>query len=117
MQSMSLPSAITGPPEPHLATQPVGRPATFRSNGEAVLLEDVGDVLRGLEFLERELAEAEDRVVHLLRELGAGLDAFDGALLQFGDPLHLGCVRGSRLRGYLCKDRRGRGEQGGEQAD
>ena len=28
---MSLPSAITGPPEPHRATHPVGRPATPRS--------------------------------------------------------------------------------------
>jgi hypothetical protein len=35
-------------------------------NGEAVLLEDVGEVLRGLEFLEAELAEAEDRVVPFL---------------------------------------------------
>ena len=28
---MSLPSAITGFPEPHVATQPVGMPAMFRS--------------------------------------------------------------------------------------
>ena len=27
-QSMSLPSAITGPPDPHLAIHPVGRPET-----------------------------------------------------------------------------------------
>ena len=69
---------------------------------EALLLEDAGEVLRGLELLEAEFAEAEHHVVHLLAEvehrrrlhLGShrGLDA--------GDP----GVNGARLDG----DRGGR---------
>ena len=60
MPSMSEPSAITGLPDPHVA-DPRGRNAGHPSlDREAVLLEDAGEVLRRLEFLEAELAEAED---------------------------------------------------------
>ena len=39
-----------------------------------------GEVLRGLDFLHAQLAEAEHRVHHLLRELGHLVDALDGFL-------------------------------------
>ena len=53
------PSAITGPPEPQVATQPVGRPATPRSTVKPFFSRMSGDVFRGLDLLEAELAEAE----------------------------------------------------------
>ena len=68
MPSMSEPSAMTGLPDPQVAVQAVGMPATPRSMREAVLLQDAGEVLRRLDFLKTQLAEAEDLVHHLLRE-------------------------------------------------
>ena len=41
---------------------------------EAFLLQNAGEVLRGLEFLEAQLAEAEDAVHHHLRLLLHGVD-------------------------------------------
>src|SRR5436309_3198590 len=38
-------------------------------DGEAVLLQDVGEILRRLDFLEAELAEAENRVIPFLNVL------------------------------------------------
>ena len=72
---MSEPSAITGLPDPHFATHAVGMPADAALHGEAVLLELAGQVPRGLDFLHAELAEAEDGIDHLLRELGHLVDA------------------------------------------
>ena len=71
---MSEPSAITGLPVPHVAIHAVGMPATPLLHREAVLLEDAGQVLRRLEFLEAELAEAEHHVVHLLDVLAHRVD-------------------------------------------
>ena len=82
MQSRSLPSAITGLPEPQRATQAVGIPATPALDTEAVLLEHVGQIFRCLDFLVAELAEAEDGVVHHLGELAPRLDALDHGSLE-----------------------------------
>src|SRR5262249_42523231 len=43
-------------------------------NGEAVLPEDAGEVLRGLELLEAQLGEAEHLVVHALDHLAEAVD-------------------------------------------
>ena len=68
------------------ACDPSGRQARSAPlDREAVLLEQVGEVARGLDLLEAELAEAEDHVVDLLSELRARFDAGDGAALQAGD--------------------------------
>ena len=58
-------------PIPSVAMNAVGMPAIAFLHGEAVLLEDVDQVAVGLDFLEAELAEAEDLVDHLLREASA----------------------------------------------
>ncbi len=63
-----------------LARSPRGHPCgrnvgDAALHGEAVLLENRGQVLRRLELLKPELAEAEDGVHHLLRELRHRLDA------------------------------------------
>jgi hypothetical protein len=50
------------------------------------LFEQPGQIFRGLEFLVGELAEAEDGVVHDLRELAPLLDAVDHDRLEFFDP-------------------------------
>jgi hypothetical protein len=73
MQSMSLPKAMTGPPVPlvQVAVQPVGQARDAARDLEAVLLQHAGDVFRGLDFLEAQLAEREDLVVHHLGQLGA----------------------------------------------
>ena len=63
---MSEPSAITGLPDPHVAIHAVGMPATPSSIVKPFFFEDRRQVLRRLEFLEAELAEAEHRVVPLL---------------------------------------------------
>ena len=74
---MSEPSAITGLPDPQRG-HPGGRNARRAAlDREAVLLEDAGQIARRLDFLEAELAEAEDRVDHLLRQLGHLVDALD----------------------------------------
>lgn len=86
---MSDPSEITGLPLPHSATHAVGMPEMPRVDLEAVLLEDAGQVLRRLRFLEPELREAEDRVDHLPRELGEAVDRGVRVLFQRGQPLLL----------------------------
>ena len=73
---------MTGLPDPHVATNAVGMPATPFLHREAVLLEDVDQVAVGLELLEPELAVAEDLVDHLLGEDLAALDVGDGFLLE-----------------------------------
>ena len=78
---MSEPSAITGLPDPHVATHAVGMPDTPRCTLKPYFSSCAGQVLRGLDFLEAELAEAEDGVDHLLRELRHLVDASDGVLL------------------------------------
>src|ERR671922_395483 len=52
---------------------------------EPVLLEHIGEVFRGLEFLVGELAEADHCVVYDLRELASGLDPVDDDGLEFFD--------------------------------
>ena len=69
MQSMSEPSAITGLPDPHVAMNAVGMPATPFLHAEPVRLEDVDQIAVGLDLLEPQLAVAEDLVDHPLRHL------------------------------------------------
>ena len=71
---MSDPRAMTGFPDPHRAVHAVGMPATLVCHRKAVLAEDSGQVLRRLEFLEAQLAKAEDLVDHLLRHHAHALD-------------------------------------------
>src|SRR5712692_712596 len=52
-------------------------------DAEAVLLENAGNVSRGLEFLEAELAVAVDLIHHLLGESLKLVHLGDGGLLQF----------------------------------
>ena len=94
---MSEPSAITGLPDPHVAIHAVGIPAMPSLNREAVLFEDAGQVLRRLEFLKAQLAEAEDHVDHLLRGLVELLDTGSRLGLQPGDACL--SVRSGRLGG------------------
>src|SRR6185503_2700689 len=66
------------------------RDATF--NFEAVLLQDSGEVFRGLEFLEAEFAEGEQHVDDLLDHLclsfdrgeGLGFQTFEAWILRLG---------------------------------
>ena len=95
MPSMSEPSAITGLPLPHVAIQAVGMPDDAAGDREAVLLENAGEVLRGLDLLEAELAEAEDRIDGILRQLGQSVDMFGHPPLQGGE---VGLGRGRRRR-------------------
>ena len=83
---MSEPSAITGLPDPQRAVHAVGMPGDAALDGEAVLLEDAGQVLRRLDFLEAELAEAEDHVGHLLRHHAHAVDVGGDAALQRVEP-------------------------------
>ena len=64
---MSEPSEMTGLPDPQLAIHAVGMPARFSCTVKPFFLQDVGQVLRGLELLEAELGEAEHLIVHPLR--------------------------------------------------
>ena len=73
---------MTGLPDPQVAIHAVGMPADAALDREAVLLEDAGEVLRRLEFLKAELAEAEDLIDHLLRHHAPRLDVGDGFFLQ-----------------------------------
>ena len=95
---MSEPSAMTGLPDPQLAIHAVGMPATSRSHREAVLLEDVGQVLRRLEFLEAELAEAEHLIVHALDVFAHAVD-FEADI--FLDLFELR-VDGAAAAGAVC---------------
>ena len=76
-QSISLPIAMTGLPEPQRATQAVGMPATPRSivkpffSRISVMYFEVSNSWNA------EFAEAEDLVVHHLRKLAPLLDAVD----------------------------------------
>ena len=104
MSSMSEPSAITGLPAPQVATQAVGNAGDAALDLEAVLLEDAGEVARGLEFLKAELAETEDRVHHDLRLLLHGIDlphgvGLHGRFLLRGDTgLRPGAAEGNEKR-------------------
>src|SRR6185436_3638196 len=80
---------------------------------EAVLLEDVDQVAVGLEFLEAELAVAEDLVDHLLRELRAAFDVGDRFLLQ---RVELRVAAGF-CRRVLLRERRGDDEGRDDQGD
>ena len=69
------------------AIRPGGGPGRWNArhaahHGEAVLLQHAGDVFRGLDLLEAQLAEGEDLVVHHLRQLGPRLDAGDSLGFQ-----------------------------------
>ena len=81
---------------------------------EAVLLEDPGEVPRGLDFLEAQLAEAEHRVHHLLRHLGQAVHVLGHAALERHQRGVVGTT-GRRCRGRLgdrgLRQRR-RGAQG-----
>ena len=79
---MSEPSAMTGLPDPQLRDPRRRNAGDAALDREAVLLEDAGQVLRRLDLLEAELAEAEDLVDHLLRELLHALDVGGGLALQ-----------------------------------
>ena len=73
------------------ARDPGGRHAGDAAlDGEAVLLEHVGQIFRGLEFLVGEFAEAEHGVVHHLRELAPRFDAGDQLGLEVLDPRGIG---------------------------
>src|SRR5262249_10250822 len=78
---------------------PRGRNAADAAlDAEAVLLEDGGDVLRGLELLEAELAVAEDLIDELLRELRARVDVGDRFFLHRLEPrIRCGDLGGWRL--------------------
>src|SRR5262249_24539246 len=54
---------------------------------ESLFPEQRHEILRGLDLLKAELAEAEDLVDHLLSELGPMLDVGHHLLLEGGDPL------------------------------
>ena len=102
---MSEPSAITGLPEPHVAMNAVGMPAMPSSTGEPVLLQDVDQVAVRLDFLKPELAEAEDRIDHLLREHLHRLDVLARVSLE---TLRSRVVLGARRRGGAPDDDDGR---------
>ena len=77
--STSDPIAMTGFPLPQ-TRHPAGRHAGgVLLHGEAVPGQDLGAVALGLELLETQLAEAEDRVHHLLRQLLQTVD-FGGSV-------------------------------------
>src|SRR6185369_1398312 len=71
--------------------EPSGRNAGVAAlDREAVLLEDAGQILRRLDFLESELAEAEDLVDHLLRECRQRVDEAHRFGLEARDALVVG---------------------------
>jgi hypothetical protein len=76
---------------------------------EAVLLEHVGQVFRGFEFLVRQLAKTENRVVDDLGELAPCLDAFNYSGLESLDlraPLfRFHCLLGPRRSTHQKKGR------------
>ncbi len=76
---------MTGLPLPKVATHAVGMPDTPRVDREAVLLEQSGQVLRGLDLLEAEFAEAEDRVHGLLGQLGQTVHVLGDTALHGGE--------------------------------
>ena len=98
---------------------------------EAVLLEDAGEVARRLDLLKAQLAEAEHRVHHLLRQRGQAVDVGGGLLLQrreaqlffrrrrrlggLGDFLG-GCVGWSLLRAWGDAGNEDQSEEGDEGA-
>ena len=73
MQSTSEPSAITGLPDPQRAIHAVGNAGDAALDGEAVLLEDAGQVALGLELLEAEL-DGHNDYPWALREHRSGRD-------------------------------------------
>jgi hypothetical protein len=82
------------------ARYPGGRHAGNAAlDGEAVLLQHVSEVVRGLELLVCQLAEAEHGVVHHLRKLAPRFHAFDHARLELFEPGDVGgpllCHRGA----------------------
>ena len=80
MQSTSEPSAITGLPDPNRAVHARRNACHAFLDREAFLLEDAGQVSLRLELLESELAEAEHRIDHLLREVVHAVDVGDRLL-------------------------------------
>ena len=78
-------------------------------DSEAVLFEDVGEVLRCLGFLHAEFTEGKDLIGHLLRELRATVDRFGEFGFQALDAWVSGglCVQQRRCK---CE----RGEQSGK---
>ena len=96
---MSEPSAITGLPDPHVAIHAVGHAGDAAFDLEAVLLENAGQVLRRLELLEAELAEAEDLIDHLLRHHVHRVDVGGGLAFQIFDALRSGRCGRRRRRG------------------
>ncbi len=84
-------------------------------DGEAVLLEDAGQVLRRLDLLETELAEAEDHVGHLLRHHAHAVDVGHDAALQHVETSggrRLRTRRHGRLSGEEHAGQRGDGNEG-----
>src|SRR5688572_28083708 len=65
-------------------------------DGEPVVAQDLHEVFRRLDLLKPELAEAEDLIDHLLRELRPAVDVGDGFALEPLEPR--GGHRGPLLR-------------------
>jgi hypothetical protein len=92
-----------------LPRSPRGRPAGRDTgdgavNLEAVFFQDVGEVLRGFEFLVAKLGVAEDLVDHLLSELAHGIDV-DGHRSLHGVQFRI--RRRRALPGAHSSDERG----------
>ena len=91
---------------PSVAMNAVGMPAMPSSTVKPFFFEDVDQVAVGLDLLEAELAEAEDRVDHLLRER---LSSPSTSATRLGlEPLGARVVlRGARRRGAAAGARAG----------
>ena len=76
----------------------VGMPADALLDREPVLLQQRHQILRRLEFLEAQLAVAEDLIDHLLREVLHLLDLGRGLGLEIRDPLRIGW----QVEGGVC---------------
>jgi hypothetical protein len=78
----STASTSLNSPSRHPSSRQAGSTALDR---EAVFLQQLGQVARGLDFMEAELAKAEQRIVDLLGKLGAALDPAGGLRLEPGE--------------------------------
>src|SRR5690606_28538831 len=81
------PVDIASQADDRLAFAPPGDPAGRQSGDfaldlEAVLFENLGNIFGRLELVKCQFPEAEDRIVDLLRQLAAAIDACGDLLLQ-----------------------------------
>ena len=122
MPSTSLPSAITGRPEPQRATQPLGMPATPSSISKPSAPQELRDVALGLELLKAELGEAVEAVDHALDQDAAVVDAGARLFLQPLEPRvglggYLGILPRRRRRRILSRlGRRHEGRRGRDES-